>query len=155
MSITSIASQSAVNSGAQSGIQMERAAARTSNGSEIEIQFSPPSRSAAPMNQLSSGLLDSLRNFEQTRAENRSAMQGAGVGPASSMASAKSEMLSGPANIRPVSGDAIKMQSAETPGFDQAVEAMTRSFDYAIETQLIVKTGSQFSSSAASLMRGQ
>ncbi len=154
MSITSIASQGAVNN-AQSGIQMERAAARASSGSEVEVQFSPPSKSAAPMSQLSNGLLDSLRNFEQTRAQNRDAMQSTGTGPASSIAAAKSEMLGGPANIRPASGDALNVKPVESPGFDEAVQAMTRSFDYAIETQLIVKTGSQFSSSAASLMRGQ
>ncbi len=107
------------------------------------------------MDRIGSGILDTLRNFEQSRAAKRESMSMAQGGPASPVAAAKEELLSGPASIRPSSGGEIAAKPAESVGFDEAVGAMTRSFDYAIETQLIVKTGSQFSSSASSLMRGQ
>jgi len=143
---------------------MERAAIQASGGSsasgtqatnQVNISFEPPAASNAPMDRIGSGILDTLRNFEQSRAAKRESMSMTQGGPASPIAAAKQELLSGPASVRPASGGELASQPAKEVGFDEAVGAMTRSFDYAIETQLIVKTGSQFSSSASSLMRGQ
>lgn len=153
VSITAISSSNALAT--NPGLQIERTAARAADNASVEISFEPASRSSTPMSKLSNGVIDTLRNFEQTRADNRLAMQNAGAGPASSMSVAKDEMLSGPASIRP-SGSSMSAEEAAKPvSTTDAVSAMTRSFDYAIETQLIVKTGSQFSTSASSLMRGQ
>jgi hypothetical protein len=134
---------------------IEPSQGKASPNESVTIEFSPPSRTTSPMGKIGNGLIDTLRNFEETRSANRKAMNGVGVGPASSVDVAKSELLAGPASIRPASGGDGVGKPAEPLGFDQAVGAMTRSFDYAIETQLIVKTGSQLSSSASSLMRGQ
>jgi len=162
VSISAIASQGAA--GSQAGVAMERAAAQASganasNGAtgtnQVTISFAPPAESNTPMDRIGSGLLDTMRDFEKTRASKRESMSIAQGGPASPVAMAKDELLSGPANIRPAAGGELSAKPAESVGFDEAVGAMTRSFDYAIETQLIVKTGSQFSSSASSLMRGQ
>ncbi len=162
MSIAAVTSHGGV--GSQLGASMERAATQAADASgasgasgisKVNISFSPPAQSNAPMDRLGSGLLDTLRNFEQTRAANRDSMSAAQGGPASPVAMAKDELLSGPASIRPAAGGEIAAEPPAAVGYEDAVGAMTRSFDYAIETQLIVKTGSQFSSSASSLMRGQ
>lgn len=121
----------------------------------VKISFSPPVASDTPIDKLGSGVLDTLRGFEQTRASKRESMSLAQGGPASPVSAAKSELLAGPASIRPAAGGEVSNAAPASVSVDDAVNAMTRSFDYAIETQLIVKTGSQFSSSAASLMRGQ
>ncbi len=147
---------------------MERAASQaTANGSsgtqaagapgadQVRISFEPPAVSNTPMDRIGSGILDTLRDFEQSRAAKRESMSMAQGGPASPVMAAKQELLAGPASVRPSAGGELSAKPAEAVGFDEAVGAMTRSFDYAIETQLIVKTGSQFSSSASSLMRGQ
>lgn len=152
MSVTNISLQA--GSVPSSNFQMERISAGMVGKQGVEISFQPQLQSNTPMSQIGSGIMDTLRNFEQTRVDNREAMKGAGVGPASSLDSAKAELLSGPASIQPASGTQAP-GPASNIGYDDAVSAMTRSFDYAIETQLIVKTGSQFSSSASSLMRGQ
>lgn len=142
--------------GSQPGISMQRANdAAGGLGSEMQITFAPPQAgSGGPMDRIGSGLVDRLKAFEQTRTEHRSAMSGMNGGPANPIEAAKAELLSGPANIRPASGSEIAT-SKSGDSVDQAINAMTRSFDYAIETQLIVKTGSQLSTTASSLMRGQ
>jgi len=153
---------------AQGAASMERSAAQTSDlkgatGAQgtasapeaVKISFSPPTASSTPMDKIGSGVLDTLRNFEQTRAAKRDSMNVVHGGPASSVSMAKNELLAGPASIRPASGGEVASAVPESASVDDAVNAMTRSFDYAIETQLIVKTGSQFSTSASSLMRGQ
>ncbi len=158
MSISAIASQGGVNAQAAAATQrasIEPSQNKASSSESVTIEFAPPSRTTTPMGKIGNGLIDTLRNFEETRSANRKAMSGAGVGPASSVDIAKSELLAGPASVRPAAGGNEVARPAEPLGFDQAVSAMTRSFDYAIETQLIVKTGSQLSSSASSLMRGQ
>jgi len=134
---------------------MQNPAGSASGTNQVNISFSPPTETNTPIDRLGSGLMDTLRDFEKTRSAKRDSMSNAQGGPASPVASAKSELLSGPASIRPSSGGDLSAKPTEAVGFDDAVGAMTRSFDYAIETQLIVKTGSQFSSSASSLMRGQ
>ncbi len=158
MSISAIAAQGGVNP--QAGAAAERASIARSDApadGKVHISFAPTSTAAnaTPMDRIGSSLIDTLRDFEKTRATQRDAMGTAQGGPASPVTVAKDELLSGPATVRPASGESLSTQPAEAVGFDDAVTAMTRSFDYAIETQLIVKTGSQFSSSAASLMRGQ
>jgi len=165
VSITAISANGGANP--QAGAMMERVAAQTASpkgageasatGQQVQISFAPPTSdtTATPMGQLGSGLIDTMRNFEQMRSARRDSMSSAHNGPASPIDSAKQELLSGPASIRPASGGEIAQQAPAEVNFDDAVSAMTRSFDYAIETQLIVKTGSQFSTSASSLMRGQ
>ena len=128
----------------------------TQGSGQVRISFEPPAGGAnTPMDRIGSGIVDTLRNFEQSRTAKRESMSMAQGGPASPVSMAKQELLSGPASVRPASGGELSAKPTEAVGFDEAVGAMTRSFDYAIETQLIVKTGSQFSSSASSLMRGQ
>jgi len=171
VSITAISSHGGV--GTQAGAALERSAMQAANpnsaggssatsgagvssaSNQVSISFEPPAASNTPMDRLGSGLLDTLRDFEQTRSSKRDSMSQAQGGPASPISMAKDELLSGPASIRPAAGGDIAAKPADPIGFDDAVDAMTRSFDYAIETQLIVKTGSQFSTSASSLMRGQ
>jgi len=166
VSITAISSHGGMS--AQGAASMERSTAQmgdlkgatgaqgaASPSDTVKISFSPPSTSTTPMDKLGSGVMDTLRNFEQTRAAKRDSMGSVQGGPASSVSMAKSELLSGPASIRPASGGDVASAAPESVSVDDAVNAMTRSFDYAIETQLIVKTGSQFSTSASSLMRGQ
>ena len=165
MSVTAISSHGGM--GAQGAASMERSAAQmgdlkgaggaagTNPGDSVKISFSPPTAANSPIDKLGSGVLDTLRSFEQTRASKRESMSAAQGGPASPVSAAKSELLAGPASIRPAAGGDVASSAPESVSVDDAVNAMTRSFDYAIETQLIVKTGSQFSSSASSLMRGQ
>lgn len=163
MPITPIASQAGM--GSQAGSIMERAAAFSSdaaNGAgampkQATISFEPSaaSGSSSPIGQVGSGVMDLLRNFEETRSSSRVAMDGAQGGPASPIAMAKDELLAGPASVRPAAGGEISAIPAEGINHEDAIAGMMRSFDYAIETQLIVKTGSQFSTSASSLMRGQ
>ena len=139
------------------GMSMRRSAEMSSvSPSGTSVTFAPPGAAAGesgPLGNLGSGLVDRLKAFEQTRSAQRSAMSGMGGGPANPVDLAKTELLSGPASVRPTAGPEIA--PAGGSGVDQAMNAMTRSFDYAIETQLIVKTGSQLSTTASSLMRGQ
>jgi len=162
VSITAIASQS--GGAAQASVSMERAATQVANkesmagnqvSNQVRISFEPPVGANAPMDQIGSGILDTMRNFEQSRVNKRESMSMAQGGPASPVSAMKQELLAGPASIRPASGGEFTSVSTEPVGVEDAISAMTRSFDYAIETQLIVKTGSQFSTSASSLMRGQ
>ena len=140
---------------------MERAATQAQQqdaadaANRVTISFAPPSQTATPMDRIGSGLLDTLRNFESTRAAKRESMSATQGGPASPVAMAKEDLLAGPASIRPATGGEAASGIRESMSVEDALGAMTRSFDYAIETQLIVKTGSQFSTSASSLMRGQ
>ena len=158
MSVSAISTHAGAS--AQHGMaQIERAGGsgspRSGSAEAVTIEFAPPARANSPIQQLGGGIMDSLRNLEQTRAAKRDAMGQMGNGPASPLDAAKREFLSGPASIRPASGQAMVETGQKSAGVEDAVGAMTRSFDYAIETQLIVKTGSQLSSSASSLMRGQ
>ena len=167
MSIAAIASQGGINGhggasvdgAASRSIQATRQEAMPDSGAgasgQVKISFAPPTETRTPMDRIGSGLLDTLRNFEQTRLAKRDAMSTTQGGPASPVALAKDELLAGPASVRPASGSDLAGNPAQPMGVEDALGAMTRSFDYAIETQLIVKTGSQFSSSASSLMRGQ
>lgn len=123
-------------------------------GSEaISIKFAPAGEQAGPLDRVGQSVISKLKNFESSRASRTQAMVGMQAGPANPVDIAKAELLAGPAS---------KSLSAQTGSgmapageSDKALSAMTRTFDYAIETQLIVKTGSQLSTSASSLMRGQ
>lgn len=139
------------------GISMSRSAgaapANGPAGSDVKITFAPPSSTASPMDQLGAGILDRLRAFEKTRAASQNSLNGVTGGPASVVESAKAELLGGPARSSMIAGGNSVAQTGDP--LEQATTAMMRSFDYAIETTLVVKTGSQVSSSANSLLRGQ
>lgn len=120
--------------------------ARSSSG-EVTVRFAP-GETSGPLDKVGAGVMSTLKNFEAHRAARSKAVAGVVQGPATAIDAAKTELL-GPASVG-------GMRSGEKAGtVDNALQAMTRSFDYAIETQLIVKTGSQLSTSASSLMRGQ
>ena len=123
-------------------------------GSEsISVKFSPEAGFAGPLNRVGSGVVSGLKDLEASRAARTQSMTGVHAGPANPVDVAKSELLAGPAS-RSLGFDTAT-DSTRMSGTDNAISAMTRTFDYAIETQLIVKTGSQISTSASSLMRGQ
>lgn len=124
------------------------------NSDQVAVKFAPSNGATSPLEQVGSSVMDKLKNFEASRANRNAAMHQIHAGPASAVDTAKADLLAGPASqsMRPTDGSAA-MDGASQP--DRAITAMTRTFDYAIETQLIVKTGSQLSTSASSLMRGQ
>ena len=135
------------------GLQTGKPVSAQSGVGDVSVTFSDRADKAGPLSRVGEGMVDKLKQFEARRSASANAMSHMQPGPASPVDIAKSELLSGPASMS---------MRAESPGMaaaemetDGAVAAMTRSFDYAIETQLIVKTGSQMSSSASSLMRGQ
>jgi len=120
---------------------------------QVAVKFAPSSGAASPFQQVGSTVVSKLKDFEASRAGRNAAMTKMNAGPATAIETAKSQLLDGPASRSLTSGAS---QSVSGGGkADDAMTAMTRTFDYAIETQLIVKTGSQLSTSASSLMRGQ
>jgi len=137
---------SGVNSVAQSTVR--------ASGDQVAVKFAPSSGVSSPLEQVGSTMLEKLKNFEATRAGRNASMRQAHAGPASAIDSAKADLLAGPASQSMKASDAPTAANADHRS-DRAITAMTRTFDYAIETQLIVKTGSQISTSASSLMRGQ
>lgn len=120
---------------------------------QVAVKFAPGSDAASPFQQVGSTVVSKLKDFEESRAGRNAAMTKMDAGPATAIESAKSQLLDGPAS-RSLTGDSAQSVKGGTMA-DDAMTAMTRTFDYAIETQLIVKTGSQLSTSASSLMRGQ
>ncbi len=124
--------------------------------------------SAAPLPSLGSDLAQRLEAFDKTRLESRKASEAAAKdlaqGPASSgssgeaaYAKARAELAAGPASLRAGAAQTPSPGAAASNSglYDRAFDAMRQSFDYAIETQMVVKTGSQFASSLNQLMRGQ
>ena len=138
---------SSIANAAQSTVQ--------ANSEQVAVKFAPSTGTASPLEQVGSTMMSKLKNFEASRANRNVAMQQVHAGPASAIDSAKAGLLSGPASQSMKAGDASSSAPASDFQADRAITAMTRTFDYAIETQLIVKTGSQLSTSASSLMRGQ
>ncbi len=125
--------------------------------------------SAAPLDSIGADLAKRLEAFDKTRADARKAADAASrdlaQGPAAgggakaqaAYAQARAELAAGPASLR-VGGAQTPSPGAAAANsglYDRAFEAMRQSFDYAIETQMVVKTGSQFASSLNTLMRGQ
>lgn len=155
------------------------ASAASTSAQSLSVAFQPPSgasaaasvgdraQSAAPLGSLGADLAQRLEAFDKTRLESRKAAEIASrdlsPGPASggganaAYEKARAELAAGPASLR--------VGAAQTPSpgaaaansglYDRAFDAMRQSFDYAIETQMVVKTGSQFASSLNQLMRGQ
>jgi len=128
--------------------------ATRASSDQMSVKFSPSLGASTPLEQVGSTVMDKLKNFEESRMSRNAAMRHMDAGPASAVESAKAGLLDGPASASMRSSNASPSVSQSTQA-DHAMEAMTRTFDYAIETQLIVKTGSQLSTSASSLMRGQ
>jgi len=121
---------------------------------QVSVKFSPASANAGPLDRVGAGVVSKLKDLEASRANRSQAMSGMQAGPANPVDIAKAELLAGPAS-QSLATSAGSAPAANGPHSNQAISAMTRTFDYAIETQLIVKTGSQISTSASSLMRGQ
>ncbi|WP_018633167.1 hypothetical protein [Neomegalonema perideroedes] len=124
--------------------------------------------SAAPLSSLGSDLAQRLEAFDKTRLDSRKASEAAAKdlaqGPASAgtsgeaaYAKARAELAAGPASLRAGAAQTTSPGAAAANSglYDRAFDAMRQSFDYAIETQMVVKTGSQFASSLNQLMRGQ
>ncbi len=141
-------------SAAASSVSNVSQSAVTANSDQVAVKFAPSNGAASPLEQVGSSVMDKLKDFEASRANRNAAMHQIHAGPASAVDTAKADLLAGPASqsMKPLDGSAAA-GGANQP--DRAITAMTRTFDYAIETQLIVKTGSQLSTSASSLMRGQ
>lgn len=151
MTITPIGLNPA-SSAATTAANASQAAVRASSD-QVAVKFAP-STGASPLEQVGSTMMDKLKNFEANRMERNAAMRQVHAGPASAVETAKADLLDGPASRSMKAMDASSSMGAGGQS-DHAITAMTRTFDYAIETQLIVKTGSQLSTSASSLMRGQ
>lgn len=129
--------------------------ATRAGGEPLSVSFAPGTGQAAgPLDRVGDGIVSTLKGLEAARADRAKAMTSVQSGPANLVEAAKSELLAGPAS-KSLIAETRANASAANGHTDQALSAMTRSFDYAIETQLIVKTGSQLSTSASSLMRGQ
>lgn len=148
--LEAVTSKSAVQT---QGTMTSQASARTDSG-EIPVRFAPGEGHTGPLDRVGAGVISKLKQFEAQRMERSKAMSKMSDGPASAVDAAKAELLSGPANSSGTHGPSPATASSASR-VEDAVSAMTRSFDYAIETQLIVKTGSQLSASATSMMRGQ
>ena len=145
--VAAIAPQSSVES--QLSIQRSEA---------TQVRFSPESGSASPLDQIGSDIAGTLRSYADRRTEFKEATREP-AGPASVLESVKSELLAGPASLSPAAGADFAAPNAEGPArdmqFTDAMEAMARTFDHAIETQLIVQSSAKVSSSATSLLRAQ
>jgi len=120
---------------------------------QVAVKFAPGSDTSSPFQQVGSTVVSKLKDFEASRAGRNAAMSKMSAGPATAIETAISQLLDGPAS-RSLTNSAPQSANGGAKA-DDAMAAMTRTFDYAIETQLIVKTGSQLSTSASSLMRGQ
>ncbi len=139
---------------AASGVSNAAQTTLRASGEQVAVKFAPSSGVSSPLEQVGSTMLQKLKNFEATRADRNASMRQAHSGPASAIDSAKADLLAGPASRSMQASDSSATANMDHQS-DRAITAMTRTFDYAIETQLIVKTGSQISTSASSLMRGQ
>ena len=153
MTITPVGLNPAVSAPASGGANVAQAATRAGT-EQVSVKFSPALDGAGPLDRVGTGMVSKLKDLEASRASRSQAMKNVHAGPANPVDIAKSELLGGPAS------QSLSVSSNSAPGMsashsDHAMAAMTRTFDYAIETQLIVKTGSQISTSASSLMRGQ
>ncbi len=153
MSISPIGLNPAVSAAATGGSTLSLPASRL-GAEQVSVQFTPAANSGGPLDRVGASVVSKLKDLEASRADRSQAMNGIQAGPANPVDIAKSELLAGPASQ---SLSTSGMPSAGSGGTtaDGAISAMTRTFDYAIETQLIVKTGSQISTSASSLLRGQ
>lgn len=154
MTITPVGLNPAVSANAAGAGNASQPAIRAGS-EEVSVKFSPASGNAGPLDRVGSGMVSKLKDLEATRASRSQAMSTINAGPANPVDVAKAELLAGPASQSLSISKASGPASASGAQADQAISAMTRTFDYAIETQLIVKTGSQISTSASSLMRGQ
>lgn len=106
-----------------------------------------------PMETVSSGVLDSLEAVARRRAEMRA---GGATSPESALQAARESLLPGPAELRPRIGEGpAAMSGPEVMSPRDAISALSDTFDYAIETHVVVKSISQFSSSANSLLKTQ
>lgn len=121
---------------------------------DVSVRFAP-GETGGPLDRVGSSVVTGLKNFEASRSAKAQAMSSINAGPASAIDAEKARLVSGPASASGTHASAPAGGAGEDRRVDHALTAMTRSFDYAIETQLIVKTGSQLSTSASSLMRGQ
>lgn len=133
-------------------VSLAQVATRAGN-EQVAVKFAPSTDTVGPLDRVGSGVVSKLKDLEASRAQRSQAMTGAHAGPANPVDIAKAELLAGPASQSLASPSSLP--TSATPESSNAITAMTRTFDYAIETQLIVKTGSQISTSASSLMRGQ
>ena len=120
----------------------------------VSISFGGDAAAKTPLSQVGEAVFDKLSGLERARADKRAHASANGYGPASPYDHAVASLRPGPAHIPP-GGMTTAAPPAKGMTADQATDAMMRSFDYAIETQLIVKTGSQFSTSLSSLLCGQ
>lgn len=158
MTISPIGLNAAAPATGASASLTQSSATATETGSrvgaeQVSVKFAPGSDAASPFQQVGSTVVSKLKDFEASRAGRNAAMSKMNAGPATAIETAKTQLLDGPASrsLTSSGGQSVKGGSMA----DDAMTAMTRTFDYAIETQLIVKTGSQLSTSASSLMRGQ
>ncbi|MDD2868176.1 hypothetical protein [Neomegalonema sp.] len=159
--------------------QAAGAASRLTSAQGLSVAFQPQQTAGlsgaagaqapgAPLSSLGSDLAQRLEAFDKTRLDSRKASVAAAKdlaqGPASAgpsgeaaYARARAELAAGPASLRAgAAGSPSPGAAAANSGlYDRAFDAMRQSFDYAIETQMVVKTGSQFASSLNQLMRGQ
>jgi len=155
VTITPVGLNTAVSGSSAQAESMAQAATRAGT-EQVSVKFSPATGNAGPLDRVGTGMVSKLKDLEASRASRSQAMSGVNAGPANPVDVAKSELLAGPASQSlSISSNGTAAPAMNGSHSDQAMAAMTRTFDYAIETQLIVKTGSQISTSASSLMRGQ
>lgn len=143
--------QAAAGAAAPAGAGAPQPGSRVSREGVI-VEFSPASEAHAPFSAMQSAVAGGLTSFERARNEAETASRSVS-GPATSLDAARQALMPGPAAIRPGGAEI----AANEGGFDfaKALTSMARTFDYAVETQLIAKTGAQFTSSLNTLSRGQ
>lgn len=111
----------------------------------------PEGPASGPLNTVGSGVMDSLDAVAQRR---ESLIDRAGRSPDEMAAAARDALLPGPASLRPEAAQAPS-SGPDPLTTRETVSALARTFDYAIETHVVVKSISQFSNSANSLLKTQ
>lgn len=108
----------------------------------------------SPLDTMAGGVMESLEGVARRRSEMFEAQTAAS--PEELLATARDQLAPGPADLRPRG----ETGPASTPPpehmtTDEAIAALGQTFDYAIETHVVVKSVSQFSNTANSLLKAQ
>ncbi len=113
-----------------------------------------PGPANGPMKTMSDGVVDSLKAVAERRAEIRAAHTDAS--PEAALNAARDALLPGPAELRPMTSEGPASAAPERKiGVEDAMRLLADTFDYAVETQVVVKSVSEMSKSANSLLKTQ
>lgn len=108
-----------------------------------------------PMGALSNGVMDAV----QSVADRREAMTSGGAPSADdAVTAARDSLLPGPATLAPSTANGPAQPSDSQPSMlspREAIGVLAETFDYAVETHVVVKSVGQFSNSANALLKTQ